>query len=104
MRRLLFSDGRRLTETSIRSLASAIGLNGDDLVTCQDAQRHADRIDEVVDQAGTLGIIGVPSFLLGASGSEDPHGFEATLLVHGAQDFEYFREAIASLAPSREGQ
>lgn len=71
----------------LRALAAEIGLPGDDVEEVLAGDRYADRVRASTEQAASIGIGGVPGFLL-----------DRRLLVVGAHPEPVFEQAFARLA------
>jgi len=72
----------------LRSLASEVGLDGDEVDgVIADPAAYSDIVDGLTRQAHSIGINAVPAFLL-----------DRRLIVLGAQPFSVFRDAFAQLA------
>jgi predicted DsbA family dithiol-disulfide isomerase len=79
-------EGRNIGDVDeLRTLAAEAGL--DDVEPALADGAYADRIAASTQQAQTLGINGIPAFLL-----------DERLLVLGAQPYETFEQAFAQLA------
>src|SRR4051794_7629516 len=72
----------------LRRLAGGVGLPADEVErVLADPAAYADMVDDSTRQAQSIGVNGIPAFLL-----------DRRLLVLGAQPFEVFRQAFAQLA------
>lgn len=72
----------------LRRLAAEAGLPADDVErVLEDGEAYLDRVLDSTRQAQSIGITGIPAFLL-----------DRRLLVLGAQPQEVFRQAFAQLA------
>jgi len=72
----------------LRRLAADVGLPADDVErVLEDGEAYLDRVLDSTRQAQSIGINGIPAFLL-----------DRRLLVLGAQPQEAFRQAFAQLA------
>jgi predicted DsbA family dithiol-disulfide isomerase len=72
----------------LRRLAAEVGLDADDVEhVIADPAAYADVVDGSTQQAQSIGVNGIPAFLL-----------DRRLLVLGAQPLEAFRRAFAQLA------
>jgi predicted DsbA family dithiol-disulfide isomerase len=70
----------------LRALASEIGLPADDVERVLGGDDYLDRVERSTLQAASLGVSGIPAFLL-----------DRRLLVLGAQPREAFEQAVAKL-------
>ena len=81
-----WAEGRDLgSDDVLRALAAEVGLEGADEVLATDV--HRERIRRSTEQAHSIGVTGVPAFLL-----------DGRLLVLGAQPQEVFERAFAQLS------
>lgn len=72
----------------LRRLAGEVGLDADEVErTIEDADSYLDRVLDSTRQAQSIGINGIPAFLL-----------DRRLLVLGAQPQDAFRQAFAQLS------
>ena len=72
----------------LRRLAAEVGLDADDVErVIADPSAYLDSVEDSTAQAVSLGINGIPAFLL-----------DRRLLVLGAQPLDVFRRAFAQLA------
>jgi predicted DsbA family dithiol-disulfide isomerase len=72
-------------EDELHTLAAEVGLPADDVDRVLAGDEYAERVDVSTQQAASLGISGIPAFLL-----------DSRLLVLGAQPTEVFERALAS--------
>jgi predicted DsbA family dithiol-disulfide isomerase len=87
----LWDEGRDLGEAGeLADLAVEAGLDLAEVQNVMTGDAYLDRIAASTAQAQTLGITGIPAFLL-----------DRRLLVLGAQPREVFEQAFAELATSR---
>ncbi len=70
----------------LRRLAAEIGLPDDEVGNVLDGEKHLDRLAASTRQAASIGVTGVPAFLL-----------DGRLLVLGAQPREVFERALERL-------
>jgi predicted DsbA family dithiol-disulfide isomerase len=81
-------DGQNVGDLDVlRSHAAAVGLPSDDVDRVLAGNDYADRVAASTAQAGTIGINGIPAFVL-----------DERLLVLGAQPRTAFERAFAQLA------
>jgi predicted DsbA family dithiol-disulfide isomerase len=71
----------------LRSLAAEVGLEHEDVERVLGSDEHLDRVTASTHQAASIGITGIPAFLI-----------DRRLLVLGAQPREVFERAFAQLA------
>jgi predicted DsbA family dithiol-disulfide isomerase len=80
-----WDDARNIgDENELRALAADVGLAGDDVERVLAGGEYAERVDVSTQQAASLGINGIPAFLL-----------DSRLLVLGAQPPDVFERALA---------
>jgi|TARA_B100000315_G_C14488657_1_gene546460 predicted DsbA family dithiol-disulfide isomerase len=80
-----WEEGKNIGLTSIlRDIAEKCGLDGDELEHRLNARRYTEKIEEQNEEARSLGINGVPAYIVGG------------YLVEGAQPYEIFQRAIRS--------
>jgi predicted DsbA family dithiol-disulfide isomerase len=85
-----WSEGQNIGDPEVlRPLAAEVGLDGVDELLAGDA--YLDRVTASTEQAHSIGINGIPAFLL-----------DKRLLVLGAQPREVFEQAFAQLERSKE--
>jgi predicted DsbA family dithiol-disulfide isomerase len=84
-----WAEATNLGDTNeLRRLAAEVGLDADEVErVIADPSAYLDLVEGSTAQAVSLGITGIPAFLL-----------DRRLLVLGAQPFEVFRSAFAQLA------
>ena len=70
----------------LRSLADEVGLAADDVAEVLSSDRYADRVRWSTEQASSIGVNGIPAYLL-----------DRRLLVLGAQPRPAFEQAFAQL-------
>ncbi len=70
----------------LRRLAAEVGLSGDEVERVLAGEEHLDRLAASTRQAASIGVTGVPAFLL-----------DGRLLVLGAQPREVFERALEQL-------
>ena len=74
-------------DDELRRLAAEVGLPADEVErTIADPAAYADLVDDSTRQAQSMGVNGIPAFLL-----------DRRLIVLGAQPFEVFRDAFAEM-------
>jgi predicted DsbA family dithiol-disulfide isomerase len=73
----------------LRALAAEVGLESDDVERVLGSDEYADRVTGSTQQAASIGITGIPAFLI-----------DRRLLVLGAQPREVFERALAASPPS----
>ena len=76
----------------VRRVAVASGLDGDEVARVIDGDEYLDRVESSTAQAQSIGVNGVPAWLL-----------DRRLLVLGAQPREVFDEAFAQLTDGETG-
>jgi predicted DsbA family dithiol-disulfide isomerase len=82
-----WAEGRNIGDPDVlRRLAAEVGLDGADAVLL-DGSAYLDRVLASTEQAQSIGINGIPAFLL-----------DSKLLVLGAQPREVFEQAMERLA------
>lgn len=87
------SNGTGLALDQLSVIATDLGLNGDALQTCLDADTYKAEVDKDIADAGKAGASGTPSFFIGKSSSDGT--INGTPLI-GAQPFSAFKTAIDS--------
>ncbi len=86
-----FSLGLDIGDLSVLSqIASGAGLDPDSLVTALETGKYLPKLDETRQEAGLLGVTGVPTFF-----------FDDTQSVVGAQPLDVFRKALRSAEDRR---
>jgi predicted DsbA family dithiol-disulfide isomerase len=83
-----WSESRNIGDPDVlRELAAEVGLEGDPVGELLESDAYAQRVEASTAQAHSIGINGIPAFLL-----------DERLLVLGAQPREVFEQAFAQLA------
>ena len=78
-----WEEGKNIGFTSIlRDIAEKCGLNGDELEHHLDEGQYTEKIDEQNEEARSLGINGIPAYIVG--------GFR----IEGVQPYEFFQRAV----------
>ncbi len=85
------SNGTGLALNQLSVIANDLGLNGDELQTCLDADKYKAEIEKDLADAGKAGASGTPSFFIGKSSPDNI--ISGTPLI-GAQPFSSFKTAI----------
>jgi len=91
------SNGTGLALTELSVIANDLGLNGNALQTCLDAEKYKAEVDKDLADASKYGATGTPAFFIGKS---DPSGKFTGTIVIGAQPFATFKTAIDDLLKS----
>jgi len=90
----LFANQQNIAATDLPKHAEALGLNKGLFEQCLDSGRYATDIKKDIADAGTVGISGTPSFLIGIV---QPNGsVKLTKKLVGAKSFSEFKSAIDS--------
>jgi len=99
----LFANQQNIAATDLPKHAEALGLNKGLFEQCLDSGRYATDIKKDIADAGTVGISGTPSFLIGIV---QPNGsVKLTKKLVGAKSYAEFKSAIDSVLtpPARGG-
>ena len=85
------SNGDGLTKDQIKQIATDVGLNGANIISCADSDKYKDEVVKDISDGSNAGVSGTPAFFIGKS---DPSGIiEGTILV-GAQPYASFKSII----------
>jgi len=85
------SNGTGLALDQLSVIANDLGLNGNALQTCLDAEKYKAEVDKDLADASLYGANGTPTFFIGKSDSSGK--FQGTILV-GAQPYASFKAAL----------
>jgi protein-disulfide isomerase len=99
LREKLVNNGDKLEAKLLPDYAKQVGLNVDKFNTCLESGKYADKIKASSALAGTIGISGTPSFVLGRSKGDMADGIKLV----GAQPFAAFDQKLKELekAPAK---
>ncbi|MEM7210083.1 MAG: DsbA family protein [Pseudomonadota bacterium] len=85
------SNGRGFSVDKLLPLAEEIGLDGSEFSECFDSQRHANRINQDLEEGAVAGVTGTPgNFLL-------HRGSGRVIPLNGAQPYERVAAALSQL-------
>ena len=93
----MFADQRALDDAGLKASAAAIGLDQAAFDACYDSDRYTDLIREHQREAGSMGISGTPSFVIGLTDADDPNLVHLSKFIRGAQPLTAFQAAIDDL-------
>lgn len=85
-REKLVNNGDKLDAKLLPDYAKQIGLDADKFTACLESGRHAVTVKSSADMAGSIGISGTPSFVLGRTNGDKVDGVKLV----GAQPFGIF--------------
>lgn len=85
-----FAEGRDIGDTNVlRDIANDVGLDAAAMSNALEAGTYSERINEDVDLAATIGLTGVPAFIIG------------NRAIIGAQPYELFERVMAMLGAEK---
>lgn len=85
--RKFYGEGQDISRWEVlKSAAVEVGLDAEEMQQKTESGIYQDVIDAYIEEAHTLGITGVPAYVLGQQ-----------FLIMGAQPYDLFREAMARL-------
>jgi len=90
MRDLLVADPNRLAEDDLVGRAQSLNLDPVAFRGCLSSNKYRPAVEKDITEAGSLGISGTPSFLIGRS---TPDGVDGIILV-GALPFPEFESKL----------
>jgi protein-disulfide isomerase len=93
LREKLVNNSDKLDAKLLPDYARQVGLDVDKFSACLDSGRHADRIKASSALAGTIGISGTPSFVVGSSKGDMAEGIKLV----GAQPFAAFDQKLKEI-------
>jgi len=93
LREKLVSNGDKLDAKQLPLLATSAGLDTDKFSACLESGRHSEKVKSSVTSAGTVGISGTPSFVVGRSKGDMVDGIKLV----GAQPFAVFDQKLKEL-------
>ncbi|OGE32522.1 hypothetical protein A3C59_01475 [Candidatus Daviesbacteria bacterium RIFCSPHIGHO2_02_FULL_36_13] len=88
------SNGNGLTKDQIKQLATDLGLNGTNILSCADSDKYKDEVTKDITDGSAVGVSGTPAFFIGKSNSTGV--IEGTIVV-GAQPYSVFQSAFDKL-------
>lgn len=94
LRDRLVANGDKLDAKQLPDHAKAVGLDMDKFTACLDSSRYAEKVKTSAALAGTVGISGTPSFVVGRSKGDMVEGIKLV----GAQPFATFDQKLKELA------
>jgi len=93
LREKLVNNGDKLDARQLPEHAKSVGLDVEKFTACLESGRHADKVKNSAALAGTIGISGTPSFVVGRSKGDVADGFKLV----GAQPFAAFDQKLKDL-------
>jgi protein-disulfide isomerase len=93
LREKLVANGDKLDATLLPGYAQQVGLDVDKFSACLESGRHAEKIKASSALAGSIGISGTPSFVVGRSKGDSVEGVK----IVGAQPFAAFDQKLKEL-------
>ena len=93
LREKLVANGDKLDAKLLPDYAKQAGLDVEKFSACLDSGRHAGKVKASVDLAGTIGISGTPSFVIGRSKGDMVDGIKMV----GAQPFGAFDQKLKEM-------
>ncbi|QQG43037.1 MAG: DsbA family protein [Candidatus Daviesbacteria bacterium] len=87
------SNGNGLTKEKIAQIATGLGLNGANIVSCADSNKYKDEVAKDIADGSAVGVSGTPTFMVGKSSGGTIDG---TIIV-GAQPYSAFQQIIDPL-------
>lgn len=94
LRDKLVANGDKLDAKQLPDYAKQVGLDVAKFSACLDSGKHAEKVKTSAALAGTLGISGTPSFVVGRSRGDMADGVK----IVGAQPFAAFDQKLKDLA------
>ena len=95
----LFENQKALAPEELTKYAGQLGLNTSTFQQCLDSKRYEADIKKDITEAGTAGISGTPTFLIGTVVPKDG-SVKITRKLVGAKSYEEFKAAIDSVLAS----
>ncbi len=93
LREKLVNNGDKLNAKQLPEYARSVGIDVDKFSACLESGRHAGPVKASADLAGTIGISGTPSFVVGRSKGDKVDGVKLV----GAQPFAAFDQKLKEL-------
>ena len=97
MRKALIVNGNALNDDTMANLGRSLKLDEKALQACVSDTKRAAALDADIARAGTLGVSGTPTFIVGASKGDSVEGMR----IVGAQPLAVFEGRIQSLLDAR---
>jgi protein-disulfide isomerase len=97
MKELVFKNQNKIDVDSLAGYAKDLALNGDTFNSCMADGKHLKEISDEAKYAGSLGITGTPTFVLGKAVGDSVEG----RVIVGAQPLAAFEAAINEMLGKR---
>ncbi|MDO8619635.1 MAG: DsbA family protein [Candidatus Daviesbacteria bacterium] len=88
------SNGNGLTKEKIQQIATSLGLNGANVISCADSDKYKDEVAKDMTDGTAAGVGGTPNFFIGKS---DPSGTIIGTIIPGALPYTAFQTVIDGL-------
>jgi protein-disulfide isomerase len=95
----LFLNPNPLGPEELKGHAAAVGVNLDVFQQCVDSGKHAQTVQQSINDAVSFGVSGTPAFFVGVV-SADGKSLKASRFISGAHPFARFKQEIDALLAS----